>query len=125
MVDWIPGISQLKSLFQVMSGDAEGAKRTQENFSKQMPVVSQIRSAVESASGNDEAARQTQLAFADNVSNVADAIPIVGHVKGGIHHAVGDHAGGDKALIAATRTAVVVGTGIATGGKLMRFCTDG
>lgn len=117
MVDWIPFVSQVKSLIQVISGDEEGARRTQENFSKQMPVVSQIRSLVESASGDNEAARETQLAFAGNLSNVADAMPGIGHIKGGIHHAVGDHEGGNRALLSATRTAVVVGTGIVTGGK--------
>ena len=44
--DSIPVVSQVKSLVQVIDGDAEGARRTQENFSKIAPVVSQVRSLV-------------------------------------------------------------------------------
>ena len=44
--DSIPVISQVKSLVQVISGDEEGAKKTQENFAKTTPIVSQTYSAV-------------------------------------------------------------------------------
>lgn len=42
MADWIPGISQAKSLFQLICLDTEGAAKTQENFIRQCPVVSQV-----------------------------------------------------------------------------------
>ena len=42
MVDWIPGVSQIKSVVQLAFGDAEGAAKTQENFFRQCPVVSQV-----------------------------------------------------------------------------------
>ena len=42
MADWIPGISQLKSGFQLIWGDVEGAAETQKNFLKQCPIVSQV-----------------------------------------------------------------------------------
>ena len=35
--------------------------------------------------------------------------------KGIIHHVVGDHDGGNQALNAATRSTVVIGTGVAAG----------
>ena len=113
MADWIPIVSQVKSLVQVIGGDAEGARRTQENFSKQCPVVSQVRSAVEAIGGDEEAARKTQMEFVHNVSNFADGVPGVGHVKGAIHYAAGDTAGGDNAMKAASRTtgAIVGGAG--------------
>lgn len=42
-----------------------------------------------------------------------------------MHHAVGDHEGGNQALNAATRSTVVIGAGVAagmvTGGKLPLF----
>ena len=113
MADWLPIVSQIKSLVQVIGGDAEGARRTQENFSKQCPVVSQVRSAVEAIGGDEEAARKTQMEFVHTVSGVADSLPIVGHVKGGIHYACGDTDGGDNAMKAASRTtgAIVGGAG--------------
>ncbi len=63
VVNKIPLVSQVKSLAQVIGGDAAGAKQTQEEFSKQTPIVSQIRSAVEAISGNADAARRTQNEF--------------------------------------------------------------
>lgn len=59
----IPILSQIKSAVQAISGDTEGARQTQEEFSKQTPIVSQIRSAIEAISGNPEAARRTQEEF--------------------------------------------------------------
>ena len=43
MADWIPGVSQLKSGFQLLCGDTKGAAKTQENFFRQCPGVSQVR----------------------------------------------------------------------------------
>jgi len=40
---------------------------------------------------------------------VANGIPGVGHIKGGIHYACGDKAGGDQAMKAASRTIGVIG----------------
>ena len=41
-VDSIPVVSQMKSLFQVIAGDAIGAKATQEHFARQAPIASQV-----------------------------------------------------------------------------------
>ena len=46
------------------------------------------------------------------MSDLADGIPVVGHAKGGIHYICGDEEGGDKAMISATRTTVVAGSGV-------------
>ena len=111
-MDAIPILSQLKSLVQVIGGDAEGARKTQENFSRQMPVVSQMRSLVEVSMGDAEAALETQRQFGQGMSDLADAIPVVGHVKGGIHYAVGDTEGGDRAMKSSSRTVGVMGGGV-------------
>ena len=105
--DSIPVVSQTKSLVQAISGDAEGALRTQENFSRQCPVVAQTRSLVEVASGDEAAALETQKQFVKGVSDFADRTPGVGHIKGGIHYACGDREGGDKAMMDATRGILV------------------
>eukprot|EP00438_Fugacium_kawagutii_P034408 Skav207743 [mRNA] locus=scaffold362:449188:450115:- [translate_table: standard] len=90
MVDWVPGLSQVKSLVQVTFGDAEGAERTQQNFIRQCPVVSQVTSAVQAGCGDNKAALETQKQFGGAMSGLADGIPLVGHIKGGIHYACGD-----------------------------------
>ena len=41
-VDSVPIVSQIKSIVQVASGDAEGAEQTQINFSKGAPIASQV-----------------------------------------------------------------------------------
>ncbi|CAF0951837.1 unnamed protein product [Didymodactylos carnosus] len=125
MADWIPGISQAKSLFQAACGDFDGAAQTQENFLRQCPVVSQVTSAVQFAAGYEDEALETQASGGylnysgaakqclGTMSNFADGIPIVGHLKGAVHYAVGDDDGGDKAMISATRTTAVMGGGAA------------
>ncbi len=97
MIDGIPFLSQFKSLGQAIIGDAEGAKKTQENFTRQCPVVAQARSAAEALMGDMDAAEETQKEFAKGVSNFADHIPVVGAVKGVIHHAAGDTDGRNNA----------------------------
>ena len=111
-MDAIPLLSQTKSLFQAVFFDFEGARRTQENFSRQCPVVSQVRSACEWVSGDSEAATETQKQCLGFVSDVVNGIPAVGHVKGGIHYLCGDKDGGDKAMKSASRTTGVMGGGV-------------
>jgi len=111
-MDAIPVISQLKSAVQAIFGQLEEAEKTQINFSRQCPVVSQIRSAVEASLGDQEAARETQLECLGFICGVVDALPAVGHIKGGIHYAVGDNESGAIAMKAASRTTTVVTSGI-------------
>ena len=63
VVNKIPVVSQVKSAAQAIAGDTEGARQTQEEFSKQTPIISQARSAVEVMSGDAEAAKRTQEEF--------------------------------------------------------------
>ncbi|CAG5097941.1 Protein of unknown function [Cotesia congregata] len=49
----------------------------------------------------------------DFLSWATNSIPVVGHVKGIVHYAVGDTKGGHQAMFQATRTAAVVGAGTA------------
>ena len=113
MADAFPIVSQTKSLVQWISGDSEGAKRTQENFSRQCPIISQARSAVEAISGDPDAALATQMECLNFASNFVDAVPVAGHIKGGCHYAWGDKEGGNNAMKAASRTtgAIVGGAG--------------
>ncbi|KAF6206721.1 hypothetical protein GE061_017957 [Apolygus lucorum] len=72
--DSIPGLSQVKSLYQFVAGNSDGAWRTQENFLNTGVVASQIKSAVQAAQGDLGAARETQDKFAKNVKELAEVI---------------------------------------------------
>ncbi|CAL4068688.1 unnamed protein product [Meganyctiphanes norvegica] len=111
-MDWVPGLSQIKSLAQVTLGDAEGARRTQANFIRQCPVVSQVTSAIQVVAGDTDGAEETQKEFLKVVSGTVDSLPGVGHVKGGMHYACGDKDGGDRAMKASSRTTAVIGGGV-------------
>jgi len=134
-MDWIPLLSQVKSLVQVSFGDAEGARRTQENFSRQCPVVGQIRLVTELAIGDTDGVEETVRQQKEFYGGVFDSVPVVGHVKGAIHYACGDKEGGDNAMKAASRTTgSVIGAvagiplgpaGIAAGAAAGAYVVDG
>ena len=114
-VDSMPVVSQVKSGVQAIAGDTKGAKETQEKFLNTCPVVSQGKSFVHLCAGDTEAAKETQRKFVKGASDFADGVPVVGHVKGGIHYACGDKEGGDSAMKSASRPVGVIGGGVAGG----------
>lgn len=110
MVDWLPVLSQTKSLIQWAGGNEEGAELTQDNFLNRCPVVAQVRSVVLAVRGDGDGALHTQLEFLDNCSLILNSVPVVGHLKGGFHFFYGDLQGAGDAVILATRsTGVMVG----------------
>ncbi|KAJ6261668.1 Delta(24)-sterol C-methyltransferase [Drechslerella dactyloides] len=88
----IPVISQLKSLFQAVTGDEDGAKKTQDEF-----VDAWIHHPLKT------------------VGDLADGIPVVGHIKGFVHLALGDKEGFIHSEEAASRTSVVLAAAALTG----------
>lgn len=81
-VDWLPIVSQVKSLCQLVTLDFEGAARTAENFAKECPVVSQVTSTVQLIAGDADGALETQKRCLGTLNNVANGLPVVGHAKG-------------------------------------------
>ena len=77
--DSIPLVSQVKSLVQVIGGDADGAKKTQENFARTGILASQINSLVHSISGNNTEAKRIQEEFGHAQFDIAKSLPVVGH----------------------------------------------
>ncbi|KAF6206720.1 hypothetical protein GE061_017956 [Apolygus lucorum] len=124
--DSVPLVSQFKSLFQVIGGDADGAKRTQENFLNTAGVVSQIKSAIHAANGDYEAARETQEKYAKNLEELANSLPVVGHIKGGVHIALGEEEKGETIIKGATSStgAVIGGLAGPAGAVLGGAATD-
>ena len=60
-VDSIPVVSQAKSLVQVIQGDTEGARATQENFLETGVLVSQAYSAGLAIGGQTNEAMRVQV----------------------------------------------------------------
>lgn len=81
-IDWIPGVSQIKAAAQLLTGDVDGALRTQENFFRECPIASQVTSVVQVFAGDVDGAVETQRRCLGTVNNVTNSIPVVGHAKG-------------------------------------------
>lgn len=114
--DSLPVVSQTKSLVQAVTGDTEGARKTQQNFLETGIIFSQITSLVQSLNGDNEAARNTQIKFCENLEGVCDSLPVVGHIKGGIHYILGQNERGHLAMKSASGSVVLIIA--ATGGTI-------
>jgi len=104
-------LSQTKSLVQSLSGDLEGARGTQLRFTRTCPLVAQCRSLGELLWGYSEEAQETQCESLSTVSQMLNGNPVTGYVKGLVHYLCDDDAGGEDALLSATRSVAVVGAG--------------
>lgn len=103
--DVIPGVAQIKSVFQLIAADPSGAAKTQMNFLNEGLGTSQLRSAYFMVTGERKKAAEVQGKFFSNLEGLADALPVVGHVKGAIHLLAGDNEHGWNALKSATSSA--------------------
>lgn len=110
--DSIPVFSQTKSLVQVVSGDTDGAKETQKTFFETCIIASQVTSLVQCLNGDNEAARKTQIKFLKSVEIFVDSVPVVGHIKGGIHYAIGQKEKGHSAMKSSSGTVVSIAAGV-------------
>jgi len=105
VADAVPLVSQLKSWALAQRGEAEAAQQTRDNFLKRCPVLSQARSVYTAVVKKDrEEAVETQREFLEFASASVDKVPILGHAKGWVHHALGDHQRGGEALTAANHS---------------------
>ncbi|XP_071178047.1 uncharacterized protein [Mytilus edulis] len=112
-IDSIPVISQVKSLFQVMSGDVDGARHTAEKFAETGIIASQMTSLIHVMNGDEEAARETQKKFGKSMESLADSVPVVGHIKGSIHHIVGQKEKGNSVFKSASGSFLTIPAAVA------------
>lgn len=95
---------------------ADSAGNAWKEYTETNLLATPIKGIVLDVQGKHEESNRLKEKYLGSVSSFADAIPVVGHVKGGIHYAMGDIDAGNKSMEASTRTAAVLGAGIATGG---------
>ena len=130
-IDSIPIVSQIKSLVQVIGGDAIGAKRTQENFARHAPIVSQVwfiskirsnlplyflvNSLIQSIDGNQEEARKIQEEFLNDELEFAGSLPIVGYAVSAGYAIAGDEKKAREVALGATKSTIILAAGAACG----------
>jgi len=107
-MDSLPIVSQVKSAVQFTIGDWDGARTTQDNFSKQCVLVSQVRSIIELAQGEKKAASDTYEEFYTNSDGLLKKTPILGHARGCLAYLLGDLEAGNDTMFQATKTTVGV-----------------
>jgi hypothetical protein len=88
----IPGLSQVKSFVQLVSGDKQEALATQEEFFTRCPGVSQLTPVTLLINDDAKKALDVLKKCILTVGNFLDSVPAVGHVKGGIHYLFDDPA---------------------------------
>mmetsp|Transcript_89157 Transcript_89157/g.157992 ORF Transcript_89157/g.157992 Transcript_89157/m.157992 type:complete len:297 (-) Transcript_89157:126-1016(-) len=98
MADGVPVLAQLKAMAQAADGRFDEAAATRESFTKYCPVVAQVRSLAEMAAGRPDEARQMNDEFLSFASRNMDKVPVLGQLKAGVHHWLGDEARAAQAL---------------------------
>lgn len=108
IADALPGVAQLKSTALENHGEADAAEATRRNFLRRCPVVSQAHSVYEAfVEDRAEDAVETQREFLRFAGATANKAPVIGHLKGWIHHALGEHDKAGQALDSANRSVTV------------------
>lgn len=110
IIDMIPGIAHLKAATQILYNDKNGADQTFYNVNNDGLFTSQGRSIAQLFKGNVSEAVKIQSKFVSNLEPIVDGTPIIGHVKGVVHHILGDHEQGWNVIKSATSsTGAVIG----------------
>ncbi|KAJ3081516.1 hypothetical protein HDU99_005487 [Rhizoclosmatium hyalinum] len=100
----------------------KGAENSFVNYAEVNAVAANIRLGVEAARGNHSEVERLRRRQEEAWDGVGSSLPVVGHVKGVVHYAMGDTAKGDAAMKAASRSAVVLAATVATGGAGALVC---
>lgn len=105
IADALPGVAQLKSTALEKHGEEEAAETTRRNFSRRCLGVAQARSLYEALvlDRRDDAV-DTQREFFQAASMSIDRVPVMGHAKGWLHHAMGEHDRAGQAIDSANRS---------------------
>ncbi|KAL2100223.1 hypothetical protein ACEWY4_004617 [Coilia grayii] len=112
MMDMVPGISQAKSLLQLICGDSGGAAQTQENFLKGFPICSQGVSVYQYLKGDTAGALDTQKQFVQCLNGMANSTVGLGQIKAAVHYLCGDTDGSKNAFKASCRSTSVMVSGV-------------
>ena len=110
-VNSIPIVSQAKSLFQIC-WDWDGACETQRDF---LNFWNEVTSVVKDSYYDAKARDKFYRGLSTAINGFLDGIPVVGHIKGGIHYLSGNSEAAVRSWKAATRVLAVTVGGILAG----------
>ena len=112
-IDSIPILSQTKALVQVISGDEDGAAETMNNFAETGIIASQFTSLAHAIDGDMDEARRVQERFGKGMESFSEGLPGVGHIKGVVHHALGQHEKGNQVFKSSSGGALTIPAAVA------------
>lgn len=93
------------------------AEKSIEDYSERSPVAATIKTIGMVANDeDDEEIEEVWKKVGSSYVELADGVPVVGHVKGVVHYIAGDREKGDHCMKAASRSAAVVAATVATAG---------
>jgi len=115
MWDMIPVVAQIKSGVQLMTGDKEGAKKTQMSFLNEGFGTSQARSAFFLVTSEPDKAWEIQKKFGSNLEGTVESVSVLGHVKSITHLMAGDRESSWRAMKSATSGTFTVFGGVLGG----------
>ncbi|KAK0050484.1 hypothetical protein Bpfe_020012, partial [Biomphalaria pfeifferi] len=85
-------------------------------YSETNLIVAPVNMVVHKARGQKDRVEEIQKSLGNAFEVVVNGTPVVGHVKGIVHYAMGDTEKGNICMESATRCTAVLGVGMATGG---------
>jgi hypothetical protein len=86
------------------------------DYSERNAIAANVNVLVNHLQGNNDRVDEILKKQGQAWTNLGENTPVVGHVVGVVRYATGDKEGGDRAMIGSTRTSVIIGATIATGG---------
>ncbi|XP_063878236.1 uncharacterized protein LOC135110173 [Scylla paramamosain] len=95
---------------------ADSAGKSWKEYSETNALAAPINMIVHKSKGDHEKVKELEDSYLSAASSCADGIPVVGHVKGVVHYAMGDVDKGNRSMEISTRNVAVLGAGIVTGG---------
>ena len=94
----------------------ESSGKAWKEYSETNCIATPINGLIQESKGNYQESERLKKSYLNAASSVVDGVPVVGHVKGIVHYAMGDKEKGNRSMEASTRTAAVLGAGVLTGG---------
>ncbi|CAF1472984.1 unnamed protein product [Didymodactylos carnosus] len=105
-------IGPVKATVEKVCGDDEGAEKTMEEFTQTNPLVVPFRLAWDVFNDDEDDLDETVKVFTDNLENMANSTPIIGHAIALGHAAAGNEEKAKEVYLQATRTTAVAAAGL-------------
>lgn len=77
---------------------AESAGKAWKEYTEINAIAAPINVVVQRSKGNRAEAERVADTYLNGISSVVDGVPVVGHVKGIVHYAMGDKENGHKSM---------------------------